>query len=423
MQDASNVESWSSTTRLKSRCFRTAVAVQLVLIFVLVAQAAGNHEATLDDYEGRAVSDIEIVFEGSPADPATQTEFLTLLRVSPNSEYSAVRIHDSLVSLFESGRVANARVEVIESSSAKTGPIRLRFVIQRQVQIGSVRLDLGPVTGSPISTDELRARLNFVQPGTRLTKQIIARNADEIQVYLRDRGYFNATVESAEDIDSSGVRATVTYRITPGEQSRVEAFVIAIDSFNSAAIKDSLALQPGAPFTREALAADLTKIRQSMIAEGFLSPILEDPRVERDPEKNTIKVQLTGHKGPRVNVIVKNYELSEKTQKELFPVKREGSIDFSAIVEGARRLRNKLQEDGYFFADVTETCTVSNPPAELGPNGTEETCQNLNPALLNGQTVEVNYSVDQGRRFRLNDIRITGTNKITYADVEADLKS
>src|SRR5678815_3153625 len=102
MQDASNVESWSSTTRLKSRCLRTAVAVQLVLIFVLVAQAAGNHEATLDDYEGRAVSDIEIVFEGSPADPATQTEFLTLLRVSPNSEYSAVRIHDSLVSLFES---------------------------------------------------------------------------------------------------------------------------------------------------------------------------------------------------------------------------------------------------------------------------------------------------------------------------------
>jgi len=423
MQDASNDGSRATSTRLKSKCLRAAFSIQLLLILALVAHITVTADTLhLDDYEGRPVTDIEVVFEGSPADPAAQAEFLTLLRVSANSDYSAVRIHDSLISLFESGRVANARVEVIESAS-KTGPIRLRFVIQRQVQIGSVRLELGPVTGSPISTDELRARLNFVQPGTRLTKQIIASNADEIQVYLRDRGYFNATVESAEDIDSSGVRATVTYRITPGEQSRVEAFVIAIDSFNSAAIKDSLALQPGAPFTREALGADLTKIRQNMIADGFLSPVLEDPRVERDSEKNTIKVQLTGHKGPRVNVIVKNYELSEKTQKELFPVKREGSIDFSAIVEGARRLRNKLQEDGYFFADVTETCTVSNPPAELGPNGTEETCQNLNPALLNGQTVEVNYSVDQGRRFRLNDIRITGTNKITYADVEADLKS
>jgi len=423
MQDASNVESWSSTTRLKSRCFRTAVAVQLVLIFVLVAQAAGNHEATLDDYEGRAVSDIEIVFEGSPADPATQTEFLTLLRVSPNSEYSAVRIHDSLVSLFESGRVANARVEVIESSSAKTGPIRLRFVIQRQVQIGSVRLDLGPVTGSPISTDELRARLNFVQPGTRLTKQIIARNADEIQVYLRDRGYFNATVDPVEDIDPSGVRATVTYRIRPGEQSRVDAFLINVNSFNPATVKDSLSLQPGAPFTREALASDLAKIRANMIAEGFLSPVLDDARVERDSEKNTITIKLTGDKGPHVNIVVKNYEVTEKTQKELFPVKREGSIDFSAIVEGARRLRNKLQEEGYFFADVTETCTVTNPPTELGPNGTDETCQNLNPALLNGKNVEIAYDVAVGRRFRLSDIRITGTNKLTFSDVEAELKS
>ena len=31
--------------------------------------------------------------------------------------------------------------------------------------------------------------------------------------------------------------------------------------------------------------------------------------------------------------------------------------------------------------------------------------------------------MEQGRRFRLTDIRITGTNKLTFEDVEADLKS
>src|SRR4029453_124948 len=120
-----------------------------------------------------------------------------------------------------------------------------------------------------ISTDELRARLNFVQPGSRLTKQLIARNADEIQVYLRDRGYFNATVDSSEEVDSTGVRATVTYRITPGEQARVESFQTNINAFNPATVRDNLTLQPGTPFTREALGADITKIRQSMIADGF----------------------------------------------------------------------------------------------------------------------------------------------------------
>ncbi len=127
--------------------------------------------------------------------------------------------------------------------------------------------------------------------------------------------------------------------------------------------------------------------------------------------------------GPKVNVVVKNYEMSEKTQRELLPVKREGNIDFSAIVEGARRIRNKLQEDGYFFAEVTQTCTVSNPPPDLGPNGTEETCQNLNPANLTGHNVSIEYEVEQRRRLRLTDIRITGTNSLSFEDIEAELKS
>ena len=37
-------------------------------------------------------------------------------------------------------------------------------------------------------------------------------------------------------------------------------------------------------------------------------------------------------------------------------------------------------------------------------------------------TVEIDYQVEQGRRFRLTDIRITGTNKITFEDIEGNLK-
>ncbi|HSB29034.1 MAG TPA: POTRA domain-containing protein, partial [Pyrinomonadaceae bacterium] len=172
-----------------------------------------------------------------------------------------------------------------------------------------------------------------------------------------------------------------------------------------------------------ALSTDIARVRDSLINQGFLSPVLEDARVERDPDKNEISIVLNGTKGPKVSVVVKNFDINDKTQRELLPVRREGNIDYSAIVEGARRLRNKLQEQGYFFAEVSNTCTVVNPPPELGTNGTDETCQNLNPVTLNDRTVEIDYDVTQGRRFRLNDIRITGTNKLTYADVEAELKS
>src|SRR5882762_3284632 len=277
--------------RLHSAMFLTAT------MFLVVGMARAS--STFAEYEGRLISSVEITFEGSPADPAAEAEFLTIIRVLPNTEFSAVVIRDSLQALFDSERVANARVEVFDAGAAKSGPIRLRFVIQRQVQIGDVKFDLTPATGTPISTDELRARVNLTQPGTRFSKQIVLRNSDELQVFLRDRGYFNAVVEPTEQLDPSGTRATITYHITPGEQSRVESFNINISGFDASAVKPLLLLQPGAPFTREALGSDTTKVRQALIDQGYLSPLLEDAKVERDPEKNLITINLTGKVGPK----------------------------------------------------------------------------------------------------------------------------
>lgn len=397
----------------------------LLALFVTAIVCAGSATAIpggMDEYEGRLITSIEVVFEGSPADPAAQSDLLSILKIAPNTEFSAVRVRDSLQALFDSGRVANARVEVFESAT-KTGPLRLRFVIQRQVQIGEVRLELGPVLGTPISEDELRARLNLIQPGTRLSKQIIVRNADEIQVYLRDRGYFNASVESVEEVDPSGTRAIVTYRITTGEQSRVGVFDIAITGFDAVNVRPLLRLQPNAPFTREALGEDVKRIKEAIIAGGYLAPQLNEPRVERDAERNLMMVTLKGAVGPKVKVNIPDYPLSEKTIRELLPVMREGNIDVSAIEEGARRLRNRLQEEGYFFADITSVCTVTPPTPAVGSNGAAETCENLNPELLSGRSVEITYQIERGRRFRLTDIRITGTNRLSLEDVEADLKS
>ncbi len=402
--------------------WRILASLFVVAVLSVTAAALTHEDRVFDAYEGRLVSAIEIVFEGSQPDASAEASFLTVLKVSPNTEFSAVRVRDSLLALFDTQRVANARVEVIESAG-RSGPIRLRFVIQRQVQISEVNIEIGPTTGSPVAADELRARLSLAQPGSRLSKQIIIRNTDEIQVYLRDRGYFNAVVEAQEQLDSTGTRAAVTYRVTLNEQARVDAFNIGITGFDPAPLRPHLLLQPGAFFTREALAEDVKRIREALIAQGNLAPQLEDPRVERDNETNRITINMQGGIGPKVNVVLQDFELNEKTQRELLPVKREGNIDLSAIEEGARRLRNKLQEEGYFFAEVSPVCSVVPPVIGTPASDTRESCENLDPNALSGRTVEIKYQIDKGRRFKLTDIRISGTNILTFEDVEADLKS
>jgi outer membrane protein insertion porin family len=411
----SRVLAWISSSQVRN--------LFLLSSFLLFTPHSLFATVEVAQYEGRLITGIEIVFEGSPPDAAAQADLLTLLKVTPNTEFSLVRVRESLQALFDSGRVATARVEISEGSSTRSGPIRLRFVVKRQVQIAEISIELGAVTGGPVSVDEIRGRLNLTQPGTRLSQQIVSRNADEIQIYLRDRGYFNAVVEHEEVVDASGTRATVIYRVNPGEQARVEVFVIDINGFDAAPIRPQLRLQSQAPFTRDALAEDVKKIQQAVIDSGHLAPRIEDPNVVRDPERNLITIRLDGSVGPRVKVEIKDYDISEKTKRELLPIMREGNIDPSAIVEGERRIRNRLQEDGYFFAEVTAICSITPPLPEIGGNGTNDTCNNLNPDLMTDRSVEIVYEIERGRRFRLTDIRITGTNLLSYDDIAADLRT
>src|SRR5205085_3221654 len=150
-------------------------------------------------------------------------------------------------------------------------------------------------------------------------------------------------------------------------------------------------------------------IRQAIISKGYLAPQLEDAHVTLDEAAKAVTIELTGGVGPQVKVEVKGYTVNEKTQRTLLPIKREGNIDLSAIVEGQRRLTNKLQENGYFFAEITYACSVTPPLPNGATNGTTEMCENLEPQALTDHTVNVTYNVEPGRRFKLTDIRIEGT--------------
>jgi outer membrane protein assembly factor BamA len=438
----------------------------------------------LSRYEGRQVAGVEVVLEGVPRDAPAEAELAALITVAPNTRFAATRVRESLQALFDSGRVANARVEAIEAGAN----LRLRFIVRPAVRVGDVVLNVtGAPPASPVSTDELRARLNLMEPGARVSEQALKNNADLIQTYLRDRGFYQADVTYAQTLDASGTRATVTYNVALGAQARVEAFDIKIagDGFDLASVRPQLKLQPGAPFTRTALGEDIARIRQAIIAKGYLAPQLSEPQVVRDETRDTIRINLTGGTGPHVNVHVEGFDVGDKTARDLLPVKREGSIDYSAIVEGERRLRNRLQEEGFFFADVTHACAVSpgatssptapgstvtstpappagTPPANTAgaatttttanttsappakqpatvPAGTGEqvapsslqnltnllntepdTCELLDPEQLSGRTVDITYTIARGRRFRLTDIRIVNAETGNPAQLTYD---
>ncbi|MBD0325755.1 MAG: hypothetical protein ICV68_04955, partial [Pyrinomonadaceae bacterium] len=269
------------------RFFHTAVLIICALSYAPGVVVCASPAPEVGEYEGRLIAAVEIELEGTPPDPTAEAELLSLLRIAANTQYSAVRVRESLQSLFDSGLVASARVEVREVGGGPSGvganrasvPIRVRFIVRRQVRVGEVLFDIVIPPGAPLSEDELRARLNMLEPGARVSEQALRANADLIQAYLRDRGFFRAEVDFSQQPDprdATGTRQTITYRIVPGEQARVSSFNIRIEGFDDAKVRPDLKLQPNTPFTRAALGEDINRIRDAIIKSDHLAPQLED---------------------------------------------------------------------------------------------------------------------------------------------------
>ncbi|MGC2235566.1 MAG: POTRA domain-containing protein [Pyrinomonadaceae bacterium] len=392
----------------------------VILLFSVALHAQNN-------YENRVISKIDIAFAETGRERSATDQFLSILRGALGDKYSAVKVREALQRLYDTGRIVSASVEATENGA---DGVNLRFVIKRKTIAERVIIEIGTMVGDPVTEQELLLRLNFLSAGSPITEQTLRNNANLILEYLRDRGYFKADVKYTQTPLTDQTRVAVTFQVNPNAQAKVENFNISILGFDPSKVRQKLELKPGALFSKQTLEKDIEKIRAALREEKFIAPELEEPRVVYDDEKNTINIDLTGKVGATVNITVdagENVKVGDKTQTKLLSIKREGTLDYSAIIEGARRLRNYFQEQGYFFAEVTAVCSVKpdfteNEASEV-VNDTESLCSALSGAELNNRVVEVKYKANLNRKLKLVDIRIEGTDEFKVEDIQSVLES
>jgi outer membrane protein insertion porin family len=390
------------------------------LLFVFNAAAQNKYE------NRQIVEPVDITFEGNDRDLSAAEQFRLIARNTLGETYSSIKIREAIQAIYDTKKVVSVTVE---ASEAGAGAVRLRFIIKRITEAERVSVVVGNAVGDKITEDELLFRLNLVTPGNAVTEQVLQNNASAILEYLRDRGYYKSEVTFAQKPASAETRVGVTFNVTPNEQAKVGEFKLAIEGFDVAKIRAKLKLQPGEYYSREKLNQDVERIKKALRDENFFAPELSEPRVVFESETNTINIELTGKVGAVIKVTVeaKNEKVGDATQTKLLPIKREGSLDYSAIVEGERRLENYFQEQGYFFADVTPVCSVTpaltETEASYTVNDTNLLCSALSGADLTNRTVDVKYKADLNRQLKLVDIRITGTNLLPIEEVQTVLES
>jgi outer membrane protein insertion porin family len=132
------------------------------------------------------------------------------------------------------------------------------------------------------------------------------------------------------------------------------------------------------------------------VKKGRLSARAAVRRGEYNTAKNTVPLELEVTEGPQVQLAVTGAKFSKGELKRLVPVYQEGAVDVDLLEEGKRNLRERLERDGYFDAEVsytTETKEVQGK--EQKSKGTEEV---------------ITYHIGRGVRHKLVGIEITGNH-------------
>jgi outer membrane protein insertion porin family len=364
--------------------------VALVLAVVMLTPVS-SFASQLSDFLGKRVVRVEVVVEGAPG--SETAEMKDLIEVAPGQDFSPVRIHDSLVRLYNSGLISGARVE---AKSVESGGLAVRFVVKPQARIDQVVFQGNPI----FPAEELRARLNQLDPGLKLSPAAIERGLSELQAFYSAHGYYQANITSEVRLAAAGTRATVVYNISPGEQARVSKLTVDIKGakLDLSAIKH--AVVEGKPFTQADVQEEMSRIQQVYIQHNYTA-VRTSSSITADPSAGSVAVTIEVVSGPKVNVEVKGLAISEKKKREILPFYTQGGLDDFAIEDGRRRLLDYAQREGYFFAEVSR------------------------PQLPDLSLAEANlvYEVNPGQHYRLAGIIIRGVRDIPEDDLKRDLKS
>jgi outer membrane protein insertion porin family len=366
------------------------------LVFVLLACAAPVLAQDTSAFLDKPIVRVDVVLEGAntSTDDGTlrQTVEQQVRAGQPLSADAVRRTIDRLVSEGLASRVA------VDVEGAADGRVAVRFRVTRQVRVVGVRFR----GEDALARDALPGRVTAVGAGVKLTDQALERGAEEVERYYEERGYFEAQAKPSVELDETGTRATITYVITSGSQARVASFDIVGElALPVEQLRAETRLKPGALFTRAALDADVDAIRRALLSAGYLAPTIAEPTFPRNVGANTVAIALRVNAGPKVAVEVQGIEISQKDLEATLPIFAEGGLDEYQLSEGVRRLTDRLQQEGYFFARVTYS-------VDRGSSGT--------PA-------KVIYTVDRGRQYEVTDIDFEGLTAVAETDLLTSLRS
>ena len=368
-----------------------------MVVFALLAGATFAHAQAQQDaplaapaLNGAPVLAMRVVTE----DGRVLSESPTGLSVEIGKPLDRSRVSESLRALYRTGDYADLRAVAIPME----GGVRLDFIARENLFFNQVQirgLTAPPTEASAVAAMQLSL-------GQVYRRAAVDEALDRLRETLRDEGLYTAEASTETVPHPDTHQMDVIVHVKPGPRARVGEIQLKNGTgYADSEILSRLKMKSGGELTSARVQRGTGRIRKFLVKKGHLSARAAVRRGEYDAAKNSVALQLEVIEGPRVRVAVVGAKFSSRDLKKLIPIYQEGAVDTDLLEEGKRNLKERLQRDTFFDAEVNYSIETREVKRGGGDSqGTEQV---------------ITYRVERGVRHRLVGIAISGNQ---YFDME-----
>ena len=367
-----------------ARAAAAGVAVALLALGSEAWAGGAASAASIDEYVGKPVLEVRFVSEGRPV-PDSALLDLVETRVGP--PLSMRQIRESLLHLFTLGRFQDVQVDATPLQQG----VALRYeliplqVVERLKFQGLLGLSRGRLRDTIVERYGPNPRFDVVDEAVQALTEL-----------YRDEGYLNARVVG--EVERAPEGDTMAFAINAGARVRIGTVDLEGAPLGPPAhVIARLNVQPGQVYDREAIERRLSDYESELRSQRYFEAELEHTAAVRE-DGRSVDVTLRVEPGPRVTVAFDGDPLPARDRADLVPIAREGSVDEDLLEDTSRQIEAYLHAQGYWQAQVSHSREAA------------------------GNELSIVFDVEQGARYIVRDVEITGNAAVTLEELQALLR-
>jgi outer membrane protein insertion porin family len=308
--------------------------------------------------------------------------------VQPGNLLDSNQVAESIRKLYRSGSYSDLKATI----TTVEGGVRVDFIVREQLFFNQVIIE-GLVSPPSDASAAAAMQLTLGQPYRR---DAVDEAVGRLIEALHDEGLYAADVR-AEAVPHGDLHAMdIIVHVKSGPRAHVNEIQLKNGTeYRNEELMSRFKINPGRELTSARVARGTERIRKFLVKKGHLNARASVRRGAYDRTADSIPLELEVTEGPRVEITVTGVKISSGQLKRLVPVYQEGSVDVDLLEEGKRNIRERLERDGYFDAEVDYATATKEVQQAGGWKGTEEV---------------ITYKVERGDRHKLAGIEITGNH-------------